>query len=763
MAYYVTNLKVDIQQGTTNTLYATWNFDKSYLDHYVVKWHYYTSNRWFVGSESTTEYKESTYSPPSNATYVYCAVQPVSKTRKVNNVDTSYWNGGWKSSDTYGMAANPPEKPSTPTVTVDEYTLTATLSNITDVRADIILFVVYNGGLIYTSGEAKKLNGLASYSWKVAAGGKYRVRCEAINEVNGRKVYGEWSDYSSEVFTIPNPPPGIVRCKATSSTSIELNWTMSSYADTYDIEYATKKEYFDTNGQTTIVSTDENIGTYNFVGLETGETYYFRVRAVNSQGASEWTSIKYVTIGKAPAAPTTWSSTTTAIVGEDIVFYWVHNSEDGSSQVNGQIELTIDGKVETHTIVNSTDEDEKDKTSSYTLSTSKYKAGTQILWRVRTSGVTSVYGDWSVQRIVNVYAPPTLSLNIQDNDGGIIMTIHSFPFYVSAKAGPETQNPLSYHVTIVSNETYETIDYLGNSKWINSGEEIYSQFFDTPYDLLVEMTPSSVDLEDGRSYELRCQVTMSSGLTATSMFSFNVSWLESMFEPDLEIGIDTTNYTAQLRPFCLNALGEPSQDAMLSVYRREYDGRFVEIATGLDATKNIYVTDPHPALDYARYRVIATSKTTGSIGFYDPPAYPVQCKSVILQWDEAWSEFDSDIADPLEQPNWSGSYLELKYNIDVSDSNDPDVSMVEYIGRSNPVTYYGTHLGTKATWNMAIPKDDIQTLYALRRLVIWLGDVYVREPSGSGYWANVKVSFSQKHSDLTIPITLDITRVEGGI
>ena len=44
-----------------------------------------------------------------------------------------------------------------------------------------------------------------------------------------------------------------------------------------------------------------------------------------------------------------------------------------------------------------------------------------------------------------------------------------------------------------------------------------------------------------------------------------------------------------------------------------------------------------------------------------------------------------------------------------------------------------------------------------------MGDAYVREPSGSGYWANITVSFSRKHRDVTIPVTLGITRVEGGM
>ena len=63
-----------------------------------------------------------------------------------------------------------------------------------------------------------------------------------------------------------------------------------------------------------------------------GKKYYFRIRAVNNQGESGWSNTVSVVLGKAPAAPTTWSSTTTAIVGEPIILYWTHNAEDGSKE-----------------------------------------------------------------------------------------------------------------------------------------------------------------------------------------------------------------------------------------------------------------------------------------------------------------------------------------------------------------------------------------------------------------------------------------------
>ena len=88
--------------------------------------------------------------------------------------------------------------------------------------------------------------------------------------------------------------------------------------------------------------------------------------------------------------------------------------------------------------------------------------------------------------------------------------------------------------------------------------------------------------------------------------------------------------------------------------------------------------------------------------------------------------------------------------------------MIEYIGRNHPVSYYGTQKGESISVSCEIPKDDTETIYKLRRLAKYMGDAYFREPSGLGYWSNIKVSFSQNHCELTVPVTLEITRVEGG-
>ena len=98
--------------------------------------------------------------------------------------------------------------------------------------------------------------------------------------------------------------------------------------------------------------------------------------------------------------------------------------------------------------------------------------------------------------------------------------------------------------------------------------------------------------------------------------------------------------------------------------------------------------------------------------------------------------------------------IKIPYNVDVSESKSLDVSLVEYAGRKHPVSYYGTQVGETAQWSVEVPKEDKDMIYQLRRLSNWMGDVYVREPNGSGYWANVSVSYNINHNEVTVPVSL---------
>ena len=1094
-----------VQSNTENTMYATWKWDKSNTKEYRVLWHYATGDGvWFVGSDSTVTVKQATYSPPSNATKVKFKVKAVSKTRKVNGKDTAYWTSQWSTEKTYTFDLDDPEKPSVPSVSIDKYKLTAEIDTYDKYTHYVYFQVVKDDKTLFKTGMAKVTKNHASWSCTVTAGHEYKVRCQGARSYKSgswtKYDYGEYSEYSANVSTIPAASKGIITLKTQSETSVLIDWYNVSNATSYEIQYTTKKGYFDSSNEVSSMTVDSVVGHAEVTGLESGNEYFFRVRAVNDQGESAWTEIKSVIVGKKPAVPTTWSSTTTGIVGEDVALYWAHNSEDASDQHGVAMELNIGGSITniilyTESGTNSVDVDE---TTTYTfygikldteneldigditvtvtlkeangvcvIPTDTYSEGTNIKWRVKTKGILAEFSDWSIERVVDIYAPPTLELNVTNSDGTALETIESFPFYVSGVAGPDTQKVIGYHISVIADEGYVTEDQIGNEQTISPGQEVYSNYFDISEDLLLELTPSSLDLENNISYTVNGTVSMDSGLTAEASTSFTVSWTDLEYEPNAEINIDRETLTASIRPYCgedsvdiseetwaivegtedyrflnvkycndkfiavgtegiifysedgvtwnkcslfdkygeevtettwlrsvaygdgkyivvggqygmkgisytyhsndgitwyrqydnygdlhgfealdityannkfvivgadtgSNAFYADSDilysedgitwtwvdramseelvmynlndieygngkfvaiggvdifysedgitwnrndfeftydkdhlmyingkfiavgveeisysedgiswthinddtidangisygngiyvivgssgsllyssdgitwnntsnsvdavynkiafgndrfivagnngiyylqvsslpDTSLSVYRREFDGAFKEIATNIVNGSNTWVPDPHPALDYARYRIVAIDNSTGSVSYCDLPGYPVGEKAVIIQWNEEWSYFDVTNEDEMEKPPWEGSMLKLPYNIDVADKYDADVSLVEYIGRKNPVSYYGTQIGETASWKVDIDKKDEETLYALRRLAIWMGDVYVREPSGSGYWAHIKVSFSQTHCELTIPVTLDITRVEGGI
>lgn len=755
-----------LQAGTERLVYATWNWSQEQTKGYNVRWYYDTGNTdgsgtiWFIGDDSTVNKKQSTYTAPSNAKRVRFVVQPVSETYTSNNTEVSYWTADWSTERIYNFESNIPTTPSAPEVTLKNYLLTASLNN-SDTDATIIQFqiikdnsTVFETAQVTIEGDYK----YAEYSCYVDAGSEYKVRCRGCRN----SLYSEWSEYSSKVTTIPATPSGFTECKAKTSTSVYLEWDAVNTAESYDIEYTTKKDYFDSSDKTTTINGIKST-RYEKTGLENGDTYFFRLRAVNDSGESPWSEISSVVVGKAPEAPTTWSSTTTVVTGEPLTLYWVHNSEDGSSQVRAELELTINGTATTHTIENTTDEDEKDKTSFYTVNTSEFLEGNKLLWRVRTCGVTEVYSDWSIQRTVDVYTPPTLTLIVTNSNGEAFETLTNFPIKVKGTAGPTSQTAIGYHLTVISNDTYETVDSLGNSKYVNKGDVIYSRYFDNSRELSTTLSASELSLENNMSYTITCVVSMNSGLTAESSSIFKVAWGESQYFLNCKISINKANYSVAINPYCKNSSGELIDDVTLAVYRREFDGKFTELASNVDNVRNMFINDPHPALDYARYRIVATSKTTGQVEYYDVPAKPVGGKAAIIQWNEAWSDFDATITDTLASPVWSGSMLQLPYNIDVTEGNNRDVELVEYIGREHPISYHGTQLGTSLTWKTDIPKTDVETIYALRRLQNWAGDVYIREPSGNGYWAVVTISFSINHCTTVIPVSISITRVEGGI
>ena len=771
----ITDFGLQSEDTTGRAMYVAWSYTRDNVKNYKVRWMYYAENMWQIGVENETTSYESiycndTWSAPDRAKKV--KVQVLAQSKSNDNGGLYWYDVPWSAEKIYDFADNPPYPPNTPDIEIKDLMLTASLDNIDieKINADSIEFEIIKNNstsLGIYSATINTVSNYVAYTHTVEPGSQYKVRARSKK---GSKVSG-WSDFSSSAGTKPSAPSAITTCKANSysddKVTAYLEWTSVGNAENYEIEYTDNINYFGgSDGVTSLTGIQFN--HYEITSLELGKEYFFRVRAVNEHGESDWTEPKSLVVGTTPAAPTTWSSTTVAVVGEPLNLYWIHNAEDNSSQTYAELRLFIDGEqqVPDITIKNSEDEKEKDKTSVYSINTEDYPEGTKIEWQVRTAGITKVYGEWSVKRVIDIYAKPTLELavtTLPDGTGNIVDVLTAFPFYIYALAGPQTQHPIGYQLKITANQFYETVDDTGRTKMVNKGEDIYSKHFDISNVLIVEMSADNIDIEADIEYTITCTVTMNSGLTAETSHNFVANWTDMSHVINADVTIDHDTYTALITPFCEDENGSLVEDMTLAVYRREFDGSFKEIAKGIPNTNAVTVSDPHPALDYARYRVVGKTVSTGAVSYYDIPGIKVGGNAVLIQWDEEWLTFESSENYSPEIPKWSGSMLKLPYNIDVSDSYSIDAELVQYIGRSHPVAYYGTQIGETATWTVKVPMEDRETLYAIRRLARWAGNVYVREPSGSGYWANISVSYSQAHREVVIPVTLTLTRVEGGV
>lgn len=856
----ITGLGLQSEDRTGRELIVVWDWTKDKTAGYKIKWTYFNPMQgagWVLGSESEVDgygslYNQSSYSAPEYATKAAVQIRPYYKDKD----KIKYWADiKYCKAKEYDFSDNDPLPPPTPSdPVIDDRTLTVRIDEIVAADLDAVSvkfnIVKDNTSSVYTS-PAVAINTASNYvshicTQKLDYGALYKVRACSVSAKG--KTSG-WSSFSGNVGTKPSAPKSITSCyaskKSDGSTSVHLEWEPVTTATAYIVEYTTREDYFDNpTGDVTEVPVEDKNTSVDIHNLAIGATYYFRVKAVREvpEGTttenSDPSPVVSLPVGSQPAAPTTWSTAKSAFAGDMMELNWTHNASDGSRQTYAQLKLKIND-VEKGPFIfknETTETDENEVMDSVTCpygTAISYKGAlrfvldtnnetlqdAKIEWQVQTAGITESFTNssiyWSVPRTIYIYEKPTLEMSmvtdLADPNGTIIENLESFPFYIRAHVALdsyEIQRPIGYHLRVVSNEFYETVDDTGRTTTVNIGDAVYSKYFDTEETLIVEMSANNIDLVSNIPYTVSCTANMSSGLTIQSdPYDFSVDWIDLEYNLDADIDVDTRSYTATIIPHCavlepilyedgmevvignrytddenvylcvvsgipesildtnyltLETVEPNVENVTLSVYRREYDGTFTEIATGIpnDSTS---VTDPHPALDYARYRIVATDTLTGAISFYDMTGYPVNCTSIIIQWDEEWSTYNVSDEVVLDTPDWSGSLLKLDYNVEVSDNRKREVELIKYVGREHPVSYYGTQRDETSSWKVVIPKDDAETIYALRRLSIWAGDVYVREPSGMGYWASVGVSFDQKYDDVTIPVTIDITRVEGGM
>lgn len=653
-------------------------------------------------------------------------------------------------------------------------------------------------------------------------GHSYKISCRAVQ--GSKPYYSDWSEWTEAYTTGAVTPTNLnvsVEKRTAEGFNIKATWDAVENAKReggYTLQYADNLEAFDTGVGVEAITVNSTFAT---IGGLNGRTYYFRVRATSDGGDSEWSAPVSLNVGTKPQPPTIYSQRSMIFSGEKLPIYWIHNSTDGSIDRYANVELKCGDNTFGITLDLPEDYTEDNRQASfetrivevdgrnelqirvsmgdghgYTWYPVKGTVETEVLWRMQTKGAFDEFSDWSEYRVIYIYTKPSVDVLVTPAESKV------FPIEIQATASrSEHHYPVSYYFYILAKSTYIGTNPDGTERVVSEGERLWFTQVESGNAVeTVALMPTDVTFENDVDYEFRCVVSMSSGMTAENSAHLMIHIPDVTY--DIGAYVSNTDYEEDgnvvclIQPYCREIVAEEEEGEVpfepsegddeelpvgqlvegvtLSVYRQEFDGNFVKIAEGLP-NKMTGITDPHPPLKTAVYRITATNVSTGEMD-YEDVSWDINDVGAIIQWDESVtnnvSTGDSEDA-YFDAVTWSGNSIRFLGNIDVSEDHNPDVVLAEYVGRKRPVSYYGTQVGQTTKWSMEFPKPNSvegalreeaeATLKKLRELQVYMGDCYVREPSGLGYWANVKVSFNQKHLATSIPVSFDITRVEGGM
>jgi len=138
-------------------------------------------------------------------------------------------------------------------------------------------------------------------------------------------VIDSWNNRIRKISPVPPPAvPGGLTATATSSSQINLSWTDNSTDETgFKIERKTGA----TGSYSQIISLGANVTSYSDTGLTPSTSYYYQVRAYNSNGDSTYSNeANATTLAAPPAAP--GGLTATAVSTSQINLSWTDNSNN---------------------------------------------------------------------------------------------------------------------------------------------------------------------------------------------------------------------------------------------------------------------------------------------------------------------------------------------------------------------------------------------------------------------------------------------------
>lgn len=499
-----------------------------------------------------------------------------------------------------------------------------------------------------------------------------------------------------------------------------------------------------------------NASAWNISGLETGITWYVRMRYIVEAGDDitygPWSNIQEIDLSSAPAIPVLMLSSGVITASGSVTASWVYSTTDGSAQAFAEIaEYTLNGSTPVYTPLLQV------RTAQYvTIAAEDYgwRAGETHSLVVRVRSASGRLSDgWSDP--VNLIIANPLTVNIR-NTSLVKETI------TPDEGGSYTQlslkeMPLSFTIsgTRIGTTTTVVIERAASYQMDRPDEAVFNGYEgetiaikkrDGNGQMSITLDDLIGHLDDGAAYRIIATVKDSFGQSAESTINFVVNWTHQAIIPEATVTIDEEQLIALMTPVAPTGTLEGD---VCDIYRLSADKPQLIVEGAQFGTTYV---DPFPAIgEFGGHRFVFRTKN----GDY-----------ITEDNQLAWLDTQEDEGDYLDiifsVVNFGTGRVNLLYDSSSKSSWAKDFQETRYLGGSIQGDWNPAVSMTSSVEAAMVTLEDQDSMQAMRRLAAWPGICHIRTVDGSSYPCDVQVSEDRNFDRETVRATysLSITRVD---
>lgn len=602
----------------------------------------------------------------------------------------------------------------------------------------------------------------------------------------------------SDGGAVPVAPQNVTVNRGPIAGTVVVTWDWPwSNANSAEISWADHEDAWEsTEEPETYTISNLHASKWNISGLETGKTWYVRVRLLYVRGDNitygPWSNIQQgvIDLSSAPNRPVLELSDAIIPTDGTVTASWVYTTTDRTAQAYAEVavvqqetvEIPVSEATEDDTVVY--DDSEEEATAIQTTQTVVSIVGhtltaqhvtidaIQAGWEqgqtydliCRVMSESGKFSEWSNVASIIVAEP----LECEITQTSLIQTSETNTYI-----DPETEEevtetrqywaldrlPLTVTVTgagaggitgvVVERAADYSLDRPDENIFTGyEGETIVlrTQLGEAQMSIGLEDLQGSLD--DGAQYRLTALVQDGLGQTARAEQEFEVHWAQQAVIPSAEIEIDEQQLITKITPILPAGAVETDR---ADIYRLSADRPKLVVK---DAAFGQTYVDPYPALgELGGHRVVL--KTIN--GDY------ITEDNELAMIDSFELEADNHMnPDQLNIIDFEGRQIQFYYHSDYSSNWSKDFQETHYLGGSVQGDWNASVSRTGSLNTKAITVLDQDMLQAVRRLAEYSGVCHVRTADGSSYAADVQVAEDRVHTDqeMLVSYSFTITRVD---